>query len=159
MDGSKRKWRDAFVDKALNYLSLARKAGLIELGEEPVGAVARAQHARLIVVASDASDHTWRRAKSFVAGTDQQCIKVPFTKDQIGLAIGRTSLALAAFTDPALALAFVKALPNPETYQAVIDSLDHRTRRIQSRQKEARAHERNKSMGKKHRISSKKKED
>ena len=147
------------MDKALNYMSLARKAGLIELGEEPAGAAARAQHARLIIVASDASDHTWRRAKSFVAGTDQQCIKVPFSKDQLGLAIGRTSLALAAFTDPALALAFVKALPNPENYQTVVDSLDKRTKRIQSRQKEARAHERNKAMGKKHRISSKKMED
>ena len=144
------------MDKALNYISLARKAGLIELGEEPVGAVARSQHARLIVVASDASDHTWRRAKSFVAGTDQQCIKVPFTKDQIGLAIGRTSLALAAFTDPALALAFAKALPQPD--KAVIESLDKRTKRIQSRQKEAKAHQRNKAMGKTRQVSSSKKE-
>ena len=29
------------MDKALNYLALSRKAGLIELGEEPVGAAAR----------------------------------------------------------------------------------------------------------------------
>ena len=70
------------MDKALNYMALARKAGRIELGEEPVGAAARAQHARLVVVASDASDHTWRRAKSFVAGTGQQCLKVPFDKDR-----------------------------------------------------------------------------
>ena len=147
------------MDKALNYMSLARKAGLIELGEEPAGAAARSQHARLIVVASDASDHTWRRAKSFAAGTDQQCIKVPFTKDQLGLAIGRTSLALAAFTDPALALAFVKALPQPENQKAVIESLDKRTKRIQSRQKEAKAHQRNKAMGKKSRVSGRKKED
>ena len=147
------------MDKALNYMSLARKAGLIELGEEPAGAAARAQHARLIVVASDASDHTWRRAKSFVAGTDQQCIKVPFNKDQLGLAIGRTSLALAAFTDPALALAFVKALPQPENWKAVLESLDKRTRRIQSRQKEARAHARNKAKGKTRGVSGNKKED
>ena len=42
------------MDKALNYLSLARKAGKLELGEEPVGAAARAQHARLVMVATDA---------------------------------------------------------------------------------------------------------
>ena len=145
------------MDKALNYMSLARKAGLIELGEEPAGATARAQHARLIVVASDASDHTWRRAKSFVAGTDQQCMKVPFTKDQLGLAVGRTSLALAAFTDPALALAFVKALPQPDT--AVLERLDKRTKRIQSRQKEAKAHARNKARGRTRRASGTKKEN
>ena len=136
------------MDKALNYLALARKAGRIELGEEPVGAAARAQKARLVVVASDASDHTWRRAKSFVAGTHQQCIKVPFTKDELGMAIGRTALAIAAFTDPALALAFVKALPQPENWKAVLESLDKRTKRIAQRQKEAKAHEKNKRVGK-----------
>ena len=29
------------MDKVLNYLALARKAGLCELGEEPVGAITR----------------------------------------------------------------------------------------------------------------------
>lgn len=137
------------MDKALNYMALARKAGRIELGEEPVGAVARAQKARLVVVAQDASDHTWRRAKSFVAGTQQQCIKVPFSKDLLGMAIGRTSLAIGAFTDPALALAFVKALPQPESYREVLESLAQRTKRMQKRQAEEKAHRKNKQTGKK----------
>ena len=140
------------MDKALNYMALARKAGRIELGEEPVGAAARAQHARLVIVASDASDHTWRRAKSFVSGTDQQCITVPFTKDQMGQAIGRTALAIAAFTDPALALAFVKALGQPEKHKVVLESLDNRTRRIRQRQDEAKAHQKNKAVGKKRSV-------
>lgn len=137
------------MDKALNYMALARKAGRIELGEEPAGAAARAQHARLIVVASDASDHTWRRAQSFVAGTEQQCIRVDFTKDQLGMAIGRTNLALAAFTDPALALAFLKALNQPEKYQDALASLERRTRRVQQWQAEQRAHLRNVKQGRK----------
>ena len=141
------------MDKALNYMALARKAGRIELGEEPVGAAARAMHARLVVVASDASDHTWRRAKSFVAGTDQQCIKVPFTKDQLGLAIGRSSLALAAFTDPALALAFLKALDPAAQNAEVLASLEKRTQRIRQRQAEEKAHQRNKALGGKKRGS------
>ena len=135
------------LDKARNYLSLARKAGRIELGEEPVGAVARAQKARLLVVAQDASDHTWRRAKSFVAGTDQQCVKVPYTKAQLGEAIGRQELALAAITDPALALAFLKALEDPEKYKEALQSLEVRTKRVMTRQAEARAHEKNVKKG------------
>ena len=131
------------MDKALNYLALARKAGRIELGEEPVGAAARAQKARLVVVAEDATDHTWRRAQSFVSGTEQICVRVPFAKDLLGQAVGRSALALAAFTDPALALAFVKALGQPEKYGAALESLSKRTQRIQQRQKEAKAHERN----------------
>jgi ribosomal protein L7Ae-like RNA K-turn-binding protein len=137
------------MDRALNYLSLARKAGLAELGEEPVGAITRAGKGYLVIVASDASDHTWRRAKSFVAGTNQLCLKVPYTKDELGMAIGRTSLAIAAFTDPAMALAFVKALPQPEKYSEELASLEERTRRVQQRQKEAKAHQRNKQTGKK----------
>ena len=135
------------MDKARNYLSLAKKAGRIELGEEPVGAAARGQKARLLVVASDASDHTWRRAKSFVAGTDQQCVKVPYTKDELGEAVGRSSLALAAVTDPAMALAFLKALDTPGKYKDAIESLENRTARVQSRQAEARAHEKNVKKG------------
>ena len=135
------------MDKALNYLALARKASRVELGEEPAGAAARAQKARLIIVASDATDHTWRRAKSFVAGTEQICLQVPYSKDQLGQAIGRTALALAAFTDPALALAFVKALGQPDRYKAELESLEKRTKRIRQRQQEAKAHEKNKAKG------------
>ena len=137
------------MDKSLNLLSLARKAGCAELGEEPVGAAARALHAHLILVASDAGDHTWRRAKSFTAGTEQLCMKVPFTKDQLGEAIGRTALAMAAFTDPAMALAFVKALGDPEKHKEALESLDKRTKRIRQRQQEEKNHQRNLRQGRK----------
>ena len=77
------------MDKALQYLSMARKGGMAELGEEPVGAIARAGKAYLILVAADASDHTWRRAKSFAAGTDQQCVRLKSTKEEMGFSSGR----------------------------------------------------------------------
>ena len=137
------------MDKALNYLGLARKAGRVELGEEPVSNAARAHLARLVVVASDASNHTWRRAKSYAAGTDQACIRLPYTKDEIGMAIGRTSLAIAAVTDPALALALVQALPTPEKYAAAADVLTVKAERLRKRQAEAKAHLRNRRSGKK----------
>lgn len=137
------------MDKALNYLALARKGGMAELGEEPVGAAARAGKAHLILVAGDASDHTWRRAKSFAAGTDQQCIRLGCTKDEMGLAIGRTSLAIAAITDPALALALVKSLAQPEENADILAALEEKVRRRQQRQREAKAHARNVKKGKK----------
>ena len=137
------------MDKALNYLALARKAGLAELGEEPVGAAAREGHARLVLVASDASDHTWRRAKSFVAGTRQQLVRLNATKDEMGMAIGRTSLAIAAVTDPALALSLVQSLPQAEKLAAVVAVLEEKVQRQRKRQSEAKAHARNKKIGKK----------
>ena len=135
--------------KALNYLSLARKGGRAELGEEPVGAAARALKAHLIVVAGDASDHTWRRAKSFAAGTDQQCVRLDVSKDEMGFVVGRTSLAIAAITDPALALALVNALGEPEKHSQCLEILTAKAERMKKRQAEAKAHKRNVRMGKK----------
>ena len=135
------------MDNKLFYLSLARKGGRVELGEEPVGAVARAGKACLVVVASDASDHTWRRAKSYVAGTNQQCVRLSVSKDELGMAIGRTSLAIAAFTDVGLALAFLKAQPDGDG--SAVAALEEKSRRLRQRQQEAKAHRRNVRMGKK----------
>ena len=137
------------MDKALNYLALARKGGRAELGEEPVGAVARALKAHLIIVAGDASDHTWRRAKSFAAGTDQQCVRLKCTKEEMGFVVGRQSLAIAAITDVQLALALMNALGEPEKHKAAMAVLEEKTRKLKQRQAEAKAHERNVRKGKK----------
>ena len=134
-------------NKALNYLSLARKGGLAELGEEPVGALARAGKAYVILVAADASDHTWRRAKSFAAGTDQQCVRLDATKDEMGFAVGRTSLAIAAITDVQLALALVKSLAKAEPQ--ALEVLSAKAAKAKKRQAEAKAHRRNLKKGKK----------
>lgn len=134
------------MNKALNLLGLARKAGLAELGEEPVGAAARAGKAYLILVAGDASDHSWRRAKSFAAGTDQQCLRMRESKQELGAAVGRESLAMGAVTDPAMALALVQALAEPE--EQVLEVLTQKAERRKQRQKEAKAHIRNVRKGK-----------
>ena len=136
-------------EKALNYLSLARKGGFAELGEEPVGAAARDLKAHVILVAADASDHTWRRAKSFAAGTDQQCLRLGCTKDEMGFVIGRTSLAIAAITDVRLALALVTALGEPEKHKATLEVLTAKAEKAKKRQAEAKAHQRNLRKGKK----------
>ena len=135
--------------KALNYLALAKKGRLAELGEEPVGAAARALKAHVILVAGDASDHTWRRAKSFAAGTDQQCVRLDCTKEELGFVVGRQSLAIAAITDAQLALALVSALGQPERYKTVLEVLTVKAQKTRQRQAEAKAHQRNLRKGKK----------
>ena len=100
------------------------------------------------MVAKDAGDHTWRRAKSFVAGTAQLAVRVPFTKEEAGQAVGRSSLAIAAFTDPAMALAFLKALPGQEQYSEEVQALQLRTQKARQRRQEAQNHEKNKRVGK-----------
>ena len=135
------------VSKTLNYLSLARKGGMAELGEEPVGDISRTGKAYAILVASDASDHTWRRAKAYAAGTEQQCVRLEATKDEMGLMVGRTSLAIAAITDVQLALALVKAMPKADPQ--VLEVLTAKAAKAKKRQAEAKAHQRNLRKGKK----------
>ena len=137
------------MDRALNFLALGKKARLVELGEEPVGAITRTGKGYLVVVASDASDHTWRRAKSFVAGTEQQCIRVSFTKEELGFVVGRTSLAIAAFTDAAMAASFIKALPDVAKHTAALTVLEEKSTKLKQRKNEAKAHQRNVRFGKK----------
>ena len=58
------------------------------------------------------------------------------------------TLVIAAFTDPAMALAFLKALPGQEQYRQELEALENRSNRLAQRQKEAEAHESNKRLGK-----------
>ena len=138
------------MDKALSLLALARKGGIAELGEEPVGGAARGGKAYVILVAKDASDHTWRRAKSFAAETEQQCVRLPWTKDQLGAAIGRDTLAIAAITDVQMALALVAALSQEESNKPALEVLTAKAAKAKQRQQEAKAHRRNLRRGKKH---------
>lgn len=135
------------MTRAMGYLSIARKGGMAALGEEPVGSAARAGDACLIVVASDASDHTWRRAMSYAFGTDQQVIRLDDTKDALGFAVGRTSLAIAAITDPALALSFIRSLEKPERYREETAVLEEKARKAKQRRAETKAHLRNVRRG------------
>ena len=82
------------MDKLLNLIGLAKKAGKLEVGEEPVGAAARSKHARLILIASDAADNTRRRALHFGEAGECICLEIPPTKEDLGRALGRTSCAL-----------------------------------------------------------------
>lgn len=130
-------------NKALQMISIARKGRKIEMGEEPVNAATRAAKARLVIVANDASDHALRRVKSFVAGTKQPYLTVPFDKDTLGGAMGTSSCAMAAFTDVRLALAFVKALDEDEKNAALLAELERRSERVAQRIKEEKAHRNN----------------
>ena len=50
------------TEHILSMIGLAKKAGQVDIGEEPVGSAARAKHARVILVASDAAAGSVRRA-------------------------------------------------------------------------------------------------
>ena len=137
-------------DAALNLLGLARKAGRIEVGEEPVGAACRARKARLLILARDAADNTVRRAGHFAEAGNTVCVTSPFTKDQIGAVLGRGSCAMAALTDAGMAASFLNnlAAADPEKYGDAAQTLDAKAAKVLQRQREQRQHEKNLARGK-----------
>ena len=130
------------MDKLLNLIGLAKKAGKLEVGEEPVGAAARSKHARLILIASDAADNTRRRALHFGEAGECICLEIPPTKEDLGRALGRTSCALLALTDIGFAEAIVKKLAalDPERYAPAAQRLEVKALRAAQRRAEQAQH-------------------
>ena len=128
------------MDNVLHLLGIARKAGRVEVGEEPVGASARARQARLILVASDAADNSARRAAHFAQAGKAPWFRVPYTKGELGGTVGRASCAMLALTDVGLAAALLARLAAgaPETYGAASAELSEKADKALQRQKEQR---------------------
>lgn len=125
-------------DKTLGLLSIARKAGKLQLGEEAVGALLMEKRARLTVLASDAGAATVRRIRLQAEGTKQRCLILPYDKQALGAALGRQTLAVAAFTDVRLALALVNTL-QPETVDPeLLADLERRVSRVRARRSSTR---------------------
>ena len=105
------------TEHILSMIGLAKKAGQVAIGEEPVGAAARAKDARVILVAQDAASGSVRRAMSFGQAGACLCLTVPFDKDRLGRALGRTSCASVSSSPGTCSLTPIRpsvaSLPEP----------------------------------------------
>ena len=139
------------MEHILSMIGLAKKAGLVEIGEEPVGSAARAKHARVILVAEDAGASSVRRAYSFAQSGACLCLTIGVSKDDLGRALGRTSCAMAAVTDIGFAESIVKKLAvlDEARYGAAAAQLSVKAKRAAERKREALQHEKNVQQGKK----------
>lgn len=136
--------------RILSLLGLALRGGNLAVGEEPVEAAARARDARLLLLAADAAENTRRRAEQFALAGQCLWLQVPFTKEELGRALGRTSVALAAVTDTGLAGAVARRLAegDPARYGEAAARLEVKVQRAEQRRAERLAHERNVRRGK-----------
>ena len=139
------------TEHILSMIGLAKKAGQVAIGEEPVGAAARAKDARVILVAQDAAPGSVRRAMSFGQAGACLCLTVPFDKDRLGRALGHTSCAMAAVTDIGFAEAVAKKLAESDEahYGEAAKRLAIKAARAAERRKELKQHEKNVRTGKK----------
>lgn len=138
------------TDKVLRYMGIARKAGFLELGEEDTGAAVRGGKAKVVLLASDASDNARSRAEGFVRGRSAPLLRLPSTKDEISAATGKGGCSMAAVTDIGLASSLATALAelDPERYAEAAEALSQKRAKADRRKAEAQAHKRNMKTGK-----------
>ena len=94
----------------LGLIGLAHKAGKTQVGEEPVSIAARTHKSRLILLASDAAENTVRKAQGLGETGNCPCLVTPFSKTELGGAVGRASCALMALTEVGFAASITKKL-------------------------------------------------
>lgn len=137
----------------LSTLGLCKRAGMLEAGEEPVESAARARDVRLLLLAQDAAENTARRAEHFAQMGQCILVSVPFTKEELGRAVGRESCALAGITDVGFACAVARRLADgdPRTYGDAAQRLEVKAQRAAQRRTEQALHEKNLRRGKKRR--------
>ena len=137
-------------NRILSLLGLALRGGNLAVGEEPVEAVARARDARVLLLASDAADNTRRRVEHFAEAGQCLWLRIPFTKAELGRAVGRSSAAVTAVTDIGLANTIVHRLAelDPVKYDEAAAKLELKAKRAAERRAEQLAHEKNLRTGK-----------
>jgi len=98
------------VDRNLQIIGLAKKAGLLAIGCEATEVSARKGLTKLIISASDASERAYRNARINADYCGAICLSVPYTKFELGCITGRGSPATIAFLDTGLAVTLIKGL-------------------------------------------------
>lgn len=132
-------------DPVLHLIGLAKKAGKLELGEEPVGAACRGHFARLVMLASDAADNSVRRAANFCQNASTPCLTLPHTKQELGFILGRSSVAMLAVTDSGFCAAITAKLAAQDSvkYENIAAKMKELSDRAALRKKEQKQHDKN----------------
>lgn len=136
-------------EKILKFLGLMRRANALQVGENNAGEAVRGGKAKLLLLASDASENAKKRAESFVGGRSCLLLELPFTKEELSSALGLGGCSMAAVTELGFANALIKRLQelSPETYAETAAEVSRRFSRAERRKSET-AKERSKRNGK-----------
>ena len=131
------------ADKALNLMGMMRRASAIEIGETNTGTAVRNGKAKLLVLASDASDNARRRADGFCFGRNVSRVELPYRKEELSAALGIPGCSMAAITDMGFANALMKLLReiNETLYAGAAEEIAARFDRVQRNRSEGSSDE------------------
>jgi len=111
--------------KPLQLMGMAKKAGLLAIGNDSVKVAARAGKVKLVVITSDISEGTARQAGYSAEDSNTYCVKTPYRKFEFGRVAGRGAPGTIAFLDLGLAAGFMERLAalDKEKYDQIAQSL------------------------------------
>ena len=96
----------------LGVIGLAARARGIVIGTNQVLEAIRGRKAKLVLVASDASDNTKKTLKDKSSYYSTRLEVIDITTDELGKAVGHRNTASIAFTDFNFVKAYEKSLAN-----------------------------------------------
>ena len=123
------------MDNVLSFLGLMERARALAIGSEDAFDTARAGRARLLLYAADAAQNTVKSLEHAVDEDGTPIAPLPYTKAELGSALGKGACAALAVTDTGLAKALCEKLGLSD--EAMI--LDEKLRREHRRKAKKKA--------------------
>ena len=118
------------MDRNLQIIGLAKKAGLLAVGAQDTGLAARAGKVCIVVSACDASDNAVRHARNSAETGRALHVVVPFSGFELGSVSGRGSPGTVAILDAGLAARFMRGMAEtePDRYSEAAEVLAEKAR-------------------------------
>lgn len=122
-------------DAYTRLLGLALRGGNLVTGSDAVQAAAYAGQIRLLMISADASPHVCRDAQIWSERGNCTLIALPCDKSELGGALGRGNVAVAALTNMGLAAAVAERLAqfDPERYTVTAERFKRKVERAGER--------------------------
>lgn len=122
----------------LSLLGLAKRARRVAPGETAVQEALTDHKAKAVFLACDAAENSADRLKNRMSGSRALLVETPFTKDQLGAALGLAGTAMAAVLDAGFAYQLAQKLLPPGDER--LDALQDKSDREKARRREAAKH-------------------
>ena len=126
------------MDKTLQILGLAKKAGLLAIGLRDTAEAARAGKASIVISAADASGNALRQAQRSAEAARTLHVTVPYSGFDLGTISGRGSPGTIAILDIGLAARFLKGIAetDPASYGGTAEILEQEYRKREEKRKQ-----------------------